>query len=164
MTATRLFPAFLVLAVASLAPPVQGAVYKCIDANGGVTYTNDPSAARGCQTLSGDQPVSTVPAPAPVDRPRPPARQGAPNDFPRVAPEAQRARDDVRREVLEKELAAEERALADAKAALVEQEEVRYGNERNYQKVLDRLQPFKDKVELHQRNIDALKKELAALK
>lgn len=164
MTVTRFFPAILALSLASLPPLVHGAVYKCVAPDGSVTYTNDPSSARGCQTLSGDQPVSTVPAPAPVNRPQPPARAATPNDFPRVAPEAQRARDDVRREVLEKELAAEERALADAKAALVEQEEVRYGNERNYQKVLDRLQPFKDKVELHQRNVDALKKELAALK
>ena len=66
--------------------------------------------------------------------------------------------------MLEKELLAEETALAEARKALAEQEAIRLGNERNYQKVLDRLQPYKDKVELHQRNVDALKKEIGSLK
>ncbi|MGL4408555.1 MAG: DUF4124 domain-containing protein, partial [Zoogloea sp.] len=47
---------------------------------------------------------------------------------------------------------------------LAEQEAVRYGDERNYQKVLDRLQPYKDKVQMHERNIEALRRELANLR
>ena len=154
----RILPALLSLLVAA---PAQAAIYKCVDSNGSVTYTNDAAQGRGCKELSEDQPVSSVPAPsrAPAAQPR-----TTPSDFPRVAPDTQRARDDTRRQVLEKELAGEEKALAEAKKALVDQEAVRYGNERNYQKVLDRLQPFKNDVELHQRNVDALKKEIANLK
>ncbi len=37
---------------------------------------------------------------------------------------------------------------------------MRSGDERNYQKVLDRLQPYKDEVERHQKNVEALKKEI----
>ena len=40
----------------------------------------------------------------------------------------------------------------------------RRGDERNYQKVLDRLQPFKDKVDLHKRNIEALRREISGLR
>jgi hypothetical protein len=40
---------------------------------------------------------------------------------------------------------------------------VRYGNERNYARVLERLQPYKDNVDLHQKNVEALKRELANL-
>ena len=43
-------------------------------------------------------------------------------------------------------------------------EAIRTGDERNYQRVLDRLQPYKDKVALHERNIEALKKEIGNLK
>jgi hypothetical protein len=76
----------------------------------------------------------------------------------------QKARDTDRRRILEEELATEQRALDGAQKQLTEQEAVRYGDERNYQKVLDRLQPFKDKVHLHERNIEALKREIGNLR
>lgn len=46
--------------------------------------------------------------------------------------------------------------LARAKIALAEQEEVRNGDERNYQRKLDRLKPFQDKVQDLQNALDAL--------
>ncbi len=143
------------------APVVQAEVYKCVDPEGRTTYTNDRSLARGCKPLESGQAVSSVPAPvrAPAATPAAPAA-----GFPRVTPNDQRARDDTRRQVLETELATEERALAAAEKALAEQEAIRLGDERNYQKVLDRLQPFKDKVDLHKRNIEALRREISGLR
>jgi uncharacterized protein DUF4124 len=158
MIDSRILPAILTLLVTV---PTHASVYKCVDSNGSVTYTNDRTLGRGCKELSEDQPVSSMPAPS---RPPASAPRTSPSDFPRVAPDAQRSRDDTRRQVLEKELHVEETALADAKKTLGEQEAVRLGDERNYQKVLDRLQPYKDKVELHQRNVEALKKEIGGLK
>ncbi|ANQ83881.1 DUF4124 domain-containing protein [Azoarcus olearius] len=158
MPKLRILPfAFMLLA----APLAHAEVYKCVDADGRVTYTNDRNVGRGCKQLSQDQSVSTMPPPA-----RSPASPGAAASptFPRVTPDAQRARDDSRRQVLEKELATEEAALAEARKSLGEQEAVRLGDERNYQRVLDRLQPFKDKVDLHERNIEALKREIANLR
>lgn len=154
---TPMRPLLLILSFC-IAPLAHSQVYKCIDADGKVTYTNDRNMGRGCQALSGDQSISSVPAP------RPPAVQSAPSSFPKVTPDTQRARDDARRQVLEKELATEESALEDARKALAEQEAIRTGDERNYQRVLDRLQPFKDKVELHQRNVEALRRELSNLR
>ncbi|MDD3676258.1 MAG: DUF4124 domain-containing protein [Thauera propionica] len=158
----RILPLILLLGAAL---PVQAEVYKCTDAEGRITYTNDRNAARGCKALDTDQTISTVPAPArrpsagPATSPA-----GTPSSFPRVSPDDQRARDDSRRQVLEAELATEESALTAAEQALAEQESVRMGDERNYQKVLDRLQPFKDKVELHKRNIEALRREISGLR
>ena len=40
---------------------------------------------------------------------------------------------------------------------------MRYGDERNYARVLERLQKYKDAVELHEKNIDSLRRELANL-
>jgi hypothetical protein len=64
------------------------------------------------------------------------------------------------REILEKELAAEQELLARARQELVEQEATRSGDERNYARVLERLQPYKDNVDLHEKNVEALRREL----
>ena len=155
MSAMRILPLLFALCISPLA---HAQVYKCVDADGKTTYTNDRNIARGCKALDADQNVSSIPAP------RPTTSQSTSSSFPKVTPDAQRQRDDSRRQVLEKELATEESALADARKALSEQEAIRLGNEANYQKVLDRLQPFKDKADLHQRNVDALRKEISGLR
>jgi chromosome segregation ATPase len=69
-----------------------------------------------------------------------------------------------RRKSLESKLAAEQRALDDARKELAEQEAVRYGDERNYQRVLDRLQPYKERVEHHQEMVDSIQRELSNLR
>jgi uncharacterized protein DUF4124 len=135
-------------------------VYKCTDDQGRVTYTNI-RAAKGCTLLNRDLPVSSMPGPQGGGG-KPSSADSA--SFPKVSDEAQRSRDSDRKRILTQELATEEKALEEARKALTEQEAVRLGDERNYQKVLDRLQPYKDKAELHQRNVDALKRELAGLK
>jgi len=135
-------------------------VFKCVetDPNTGeekVTYTND-RRARGCTRLSTDLPVSSVPGRSNV-------KPATPSSAPKVQNEVQKQRDDTRRQILEAELNDEEAALEAARKALAEQEAVRYGNERNYQNKLDRLQPFQSKVEQHERNVEALKKEISNL-
>ena len=76
----------------------------------------------------------------------------------------EKARDTDRRRILETELAAEQQSLLLAKKELAAQEAVRSGDERNYQRVLDRLEPFKNKVALHERNIEAIQRELDKLR
>jgi septal ring factor EnvC (AmiA/AmiB activator) len=61
-------------------------------------------------------------------------------------------------------MAGEQRNLEQAKKELAEQEAVRSGDEKNYQRVLDRLQPYKDRVSQHERNIQAIQKELGKLR
>jgi hypothetical protein len=105
--------------------------------------------------------ISVVPA---VPAARSAATNPSPAGFPKVDPATQKARDGARRRILEEELADEEKALVQAKAELTEQEGIRTGDERNYQRVLDRLQKYKDEVERHQKNVEALKKELGNAK
>ena len=76
----------------------------------------------------------------------------------------QKARDDERRRILEQELADETKQLAQAKEQLTAQEAVRNGNERNYERFLERVQPYRDAVATHERNIEAIKREIAGLK
>lgn len=143
--------ALLMLAAMS----AQADIYKCADADGHVTYSN--VATKNCKKLN-LEPVNTAPAAKAA------AKTPTPAAFPRVDDGAQKARDTDRRRILEGELAAEQKNLEEAKKALAEQEAVRSGDEKNYQKVLDRLQPFKDKVALHERNLEAIRKEIANLR
>lgn len=128
-------------------------IYKKVDEDGRVTYSNVPS--KGAQKLN-LEPLNTIPSSKPNAQP--------PGNFPKVDAETQKNRDKVRRQILDNELAQEMNQLEDAKKALAEGESVRLGSERNYQRYLDRVQPLKDAVAEHQKNIDALKEELAGLR
>ena len=143
---------------AGMAPSAFADIYKCVGADGQVMYSNMPE--KNCKRLSLD-PIPSSPAAAAA---RPAAKTPSPATFPKVEENAQKARDNDRRRILESELEAEQKNLEQAKKDLAEQEATRSGGERNYQKVLDRLQPLKDKVALHERNIEAVQKELSRLR
>jgi hypothetical protein len=130
-------------------------MYQCVDDLGRKTFSNVklPGKDFKCVTLDLG-PATSVPA---VKPPSPP-------DLPKVSKSDQKARDDDRRRILEDELTAEQQNLAQARKELAEQENVRSGNERNYQAVLDRLEPYKSKVALHERNIEAIQNELGRLR
>lgn len=158
-------PLLLAIPLLLMAPLAQAQVYKCVDANGSITYTNDRGAGRGCQQLSEDLPVSSVPAPPKRSAsPSGASSNGSAGNFPRVSPEAQRARDDTRRQVLDKELATEEAALAEARKTLSEYEARFQGAERRLPTVQSRIEAEQEKIATHQRNIEALQKEIGNLK
>ena len=141
-----------VAAAGPAASQPRSEIYKCVDASGKASYTNDAreTAGRKCQLVTTQINV----APPPPKQTRSPA-------FPRESPTDRANAKGKQRAILEQELASEEADLAKAKQALAEQEGVRTGDERNYARVLERLQPFKDRVETHEKNVEALKRELA---
>ena len=149
---------FLLISTLLVAFNAQAQIYECVDASGNKVFTNIKSQAKGCRALDAG-PVNTVPAF------KPPAKtQPAPTNFPKVDASTQRERDADRRRILEQELGNEQKELAAAQKALAEQEAVRNGDERNYQRVLDRLEPYQKRVKQHEANIESLKKELANLR
>ena len=144
---------------ASAAAQGRTEIFKCREPGGRWTYTDDKRRAERekCELVTTH--INVAPPPAvPKQQARP-----APRSFPRETDADRASAKGRQREILEKELAAEEADLAKAKQALAEQESVRTGDERNYAKVLERLQPFKDRVETHEKNVEALKRELANL-
>lgn len=143
----------LALVAMLMSNAVRADIFKCSDSDGHVTYSN--VAARNCKTLT----LDPIPAAS-----KSAAKNPTPASFPKVDEATQKARDTDRRRILENELAAEKKAMDEAAKQLAEQESQRLGDERNYQKVLDRLQPYKDKVALHGRNVEAIKKEIANLR
>lgn len=127
----------------------QGEIYKCPDATGRPTYTNvkRDTAGKNCTMVSRE--VSVVPA-VPMVRSVQPAKATA----------TTLSRDESRRKILENELESEQKLLSDARQKLAEQEGTRSGDERNYVRVQDRLKPYQETVDLHQKNIEQLQREL----
>ena len=146
-------------------------MYECTDANGGKQFTNVPENPKACKALN----IQVSPAPPPPAPPQQPATAGkvsparpaaapSPANFPRVDRETQASRDNDRRRILENELANEQKLLDDARRELAAQESQRLGDERNYQRVLDRLEPFKKKVKQHEDNVAALRREISSVR
>jgi hypothetical protein len=148
----------LALFLALAAPALRAEIYECIDQNGNKRFTNIKSEAKGCKPMNISVP-NTVPAPKPQAKGGP-----APSNFPSVDAQTQKQRDAGRRRILEQELANEQKLLEEAKQELAAQEAVRLGGERNYQRVLDRLEPYQKKVKLHEDNIANLTRELANIR
>lgn len=148
------------LAACLLAAPwaAQADIYKYVDEEGRVTFTNIPR--KGAIKLDIET-RSPKPPPSPAQAPEPKARL-APANFPRVSPEDQRRRDELRRQVLEQELAAEKRLLAQAREALAKGQASRPAE--GDAASAARLQKLMDLVRLHEQNVAAIQYELSLLR
>jgi len=150
------------LAVACLAGPAsaQAVVYRCPGPP--VLYTDALSAKeaqeKGCRSIDGT-PITVF---SPI-KPKAgsPAASGAPSE--RVDPKDQKSRDSERRRVLEQELHEAEERLAKIQKEYNNGEPERQGNERNYQKYLDRVAELKASVARQESDIQAIKRELSKL-
>lgn len=140
--------------------PVQAEIYKYIDENGQVTFTDVvrkgqraekvyglPSGPRTLSrsTSSGAKRVSM---PSPVD-------------FPRIDTGTQKRRDDIRRTVLDEELSTERRNLDEAKRQLALAERPLQGERNSDSSYQTRVKRLRDAVENHERNIAAIQKEIS---
>ena len=134
-------------------------VWNCKDRDGRTILTNQESDTVGkeCRIVH-QQRVTVVPAPG-----KSAAKAASPPSFPKESTADRAAARERQRETLEREMAQEQDLLAQAKRKLAEQEAIRSGDEKNYAKVLERLRPYQDAVEVHTKNVDALKRELANL-
>jgi len=139
------------LAIPLLLPLTAAAstLYKCTDDSGVVLYTNQKTSKKTCIVLSQQSP----PAGDSGTKQRT-AATPTPGDFPRVSGNEQRARDSDRRAILDKELANELQNVEKAKKALFDA-----GSQPP-----EKLQPLRDTVALHERNVESLKKELGNLR
>ena len=154
----RAFSLAALLGAGSLGFAQAPGTYKCVDPSGRSTYTNvkEEMTGRNCVLVSRE--VSVVPAQKGATGGE--SRTAAPTQ-PRAS-DSNRAAD--RRRILEEELAQEQKRLAEARDKLTEQQAVRNGDERNYQRVLDRLKPFVEAVELHEKNVSQLQRELSSVR
>jgi hypothetical protein len=125
---------------------VSGTLYRCMTVSGDPSYFNVPGAAIADPPDSSARRSVAVPSPA---------------GFPKVDPATQRSRDDVRRKVLGDELATEEKLLAEARTAFADGAPPPLPEERaNVDKYRDRIARLRQAVGVHEKNVEALKKEL----
>jgi hypothetical protein len=148
------------LCVAGLTP-ARAEIYKYIDENGQVTFTD--------MARKGMKPSQVY------ELPGGPARWGGggksngkknvsfrPADFPRIDPATQRKRDDLRRQVLQEELANERQNLDEAKRQLALGTRTMPGERASDGSYINRTRKLQDAVEQHESNIGAIQKELGS--
>jgi hypothetical protein len=151
---------FLVLSSLCHIGAAQAEIYKRVDADGHVTYSSTP--LKGAKKLH-LEPLPTLPSPPPRAR----NSEGS-SDFPRVDAATQKGRDNTRRQILEDELATEEKALADARRSLQEgmenPETYTDKNGKTYRNTVkqdEKIASLQEQVQMHEKNIEALKTELS---
>lgn len=143
-----------------------GAVYRCPGPP--VLYTDALSAEeareRGCRTIEG-APITVIQA----TKPRPAAAgagngaSGARSGEGKIDPAAQRQRDGDARRILEAELKREEDKLVTLKREYNNGEPERRGDERNFQRYMDRVAEMKAGIARTESDIAALKREITKL-
>lgn len=157
----RLRLAALLLSAALLPAAAWAETCKYTDSDGRIIYSNTPKSPPKDAKLVKCFADLTPPPPADAKG----TDASAPNKpAPRVTDNVQKKRDDDRRRILEQELADENRQLEEARKELAAQEAIRNGNERNYARFLERVQPYQEAVKSHERNIESLTREIANLK
>jgi len=139
----------------------QGVVYKC--PGNPVLYTDQISAqeakTRGCSQIEG-APITIIQGP---HLRVPAAASGARPADSRVDPGEQRARDSDARRILSDELRRDEDRLAALRKEYNNGEPDRRGDERNYQRYIDRVAELKASIARKEADVAALKRELAKL-
>jgi hypothetical protein len=141
--------------------PQQNMVFLCKD-HGQEIYTNT-KLNKGCKAYSLSSSIQSGQKPGVVPSPAS-ATTASPSNFPKVTQEKQKERDTDRKRILEDELSAEQKKLAEAKKEFGKQEQKVLAEEKNYRVITERLQPSKELITQHERNIQALQKELSSMK
>lgn len=151
----------LLLVLLMMMAQTEAGIYKLVDENGHVTYTNTP--VKGGQRLYSGSTEIGVTAKAITKVP------GMMTNFPKVTEGQQKKRDINRRQILENELATETKLLAEKQQALNE-------TTRNLKQVAtkdaqslgdvnisqnENVRNIRHQITLHERNIMALRTELA---
>lgn len=148
------------LGVSNVAQATVGAtMYRCP----GNEYSNTLSAKeakdKGCKTIEG-APITIIQGVRPRNAGTPVPTISGPAGT-RIDPADQRMRDNDARRILEGELRREEDRLGSMKTEFNNGQPERQGNEKNYQKYLDRVTDMKGAITRKEGDIAALKREIA---
>lgn len=170
---TKQFTFLSILLSALILPQLAHAeIYKTVDSEGRVTYSNvkikgakkldlEPAdTSFGTGASNGDS----------AEKRAPQTRTATPANFPKVDAGTQNQRDGKRKDILQGELDAEIKALDDAKKAYAEGESnpevfktANGQTRRNVPKFQEKMKNLQANVDAHQRNIELLQKEINAI-
>lgn len=143
-----------------LAAPAQAEIYKYVDENGQVTFTD--------VFKKGGKRIELPSAPAPAARagkaPTKASYKPSPADFPRIDAGTQKRRDDIRRQVLQDEISGEKRNAEEARRQLALGERLQPGERATDATYLSRVNKLRATVQQHEQNVVSIQRELANLK
>ena len=160
LRSSNLLMPLLLCGLAGVALAQGSTVYRCPGNNFTNSITAKEADAKGCKPVEGGN-VTVVQSPKRAPAATAPAAGGSPQN--RVDPADQRARDSDARRILEAELRKEEEALAALQKEYNNGEPERRGDEKNYQKYVDRTADLKASIARKEADIAAIKRELAKL-
>ena len=144
-----------VLLVGSAAQAADGCVmYRCPGNEYNNTLSPKEAKDKGCKTIDG-APITVIQG----TKPRAPATSSGPTGS-KIDPADQKSRDSDARRILEVELRREEDRLVALRAEFNNGEPERQGNEKNYQKYLDRVTELKTSIARKEGDVAALKREI----
>ena len=145
-------------------------IYKRVDADGRVTYSNMKSKGATRLELDPDANVIANDRPRSNEKPATNRRTSTPDSFPRIDKDTQNQRDGKRQDILHNELDSEKTALEQAKKAYTEGEskpevfKAANGKTfRNVAKFEEKMKVLQADIDSHQNNIKLLQNELDAL-
>lgn len=131
---------------------VVGATYRCTTGSGAAAYfnvpeaTNERSPRRAANETGAATPTTSSPSPP---------------GLPRVDAATQKGRDELRRKVLQDELATEEKLLLESRSAYANGAPPALADEqKDPQRYAERIAKLRQSVQLHERNVEALRREL----
>ena len=143
-------------------------IYKQVDAQGHVTYSN--VKIKGAIKLDIETPASDSSRNTKASNRESRAKIATPSNFPKVDSQTQNQRDDKRKSILQSELESEKSALIEAKAAYDEgatKPEVYKTQDgkirRNVAKFDEKIRNLQAEIDAHQRNIELLEKEISSI-
>jgi hypothetical protein len=133
---------------------VEGATYRCTTASGASAYFNVPNG-------SDERTPRRAPGGNNNHTPAAPTSQPSAPGLPRVDAATQKGRDELRRKVLQDELATEEKLLLESRSAYANGAPPALAEEQNDpQRYAERIAKLRQSVQLHERNVEALRREL----
>ena len=133
---------------------VEGATYRCNTASGAAAYFNVPEP-------NSERPVRRPPPSAGAPAPAPPVATPIVPGLPRVDAATQKGRDDMRRRVLQDELAAEEKLLLETRTAFANGAPPALAEEQKQpQRYAERIARLRESMQRHERNVEMLRREL----
>ena len=140
-------------------------IYKRVDADGRITYSNIKT--KGATRLEFDPDANTIVNEHTKRTGNSTSRTVTPEGFPKVDKQTQNQRDSKRQEILQNELDSEKAALEEAKKAYAEGEAkpeifktANGGIMRNVPKYQEKMKSLQEDVDSHENNIKLLQKEL----
>ena len=137
-------------------------MYRCPGNDYNNTIRAKEAKKLGCKTIEG-APITVIQTTKPRAAAGALPAAAAAAAGARVDPAAQRARDSDARRILEDELRTEEERLAALQKEYNDGQPERQGNEKNYQKYLDRVAEMRAAIERKQIDIAAIRRELEKL-